>query len=217
MTMGEGGAVLTSDDELMMIATSIRDWGRDCYCAPGSDNTCGRRFSMQFEKLPYGYDHKYVYSHIGYNLKVTDMQAAIGLAQLEKLEGFIEKRKENFNKIMKVLKVYEKYLQFATPTEKSEPSWFGFPITLTKKAPFTRNQLTAHLEKNYITTRLLFAGNLTKQPAYDNVEFRVVGELKNTDYIMENTFFIGVYPGINDEDINTIKKSFDSFFEEKLA
>lgn len=213
MTMGEGGAVLTNDDELMMIATSIRDWGRDCYCAPGADNTCGRRFSMQFEKLPYGYDHKYVYSHVGYNLKVTDMQAAIGVAQLDKLQGFIDKRKENFIKIKKALSLFEKWLSFATPTENSDPSWFGFPITLKKNVGFIREDLTQHIESEYITTRLLFAGNLTKQPAYDYVEFRSVGNLENTDYIMENTFFIGVYPGINDEDILKIQSTFSSFFE----
>lgn len=214
MTMGEGGAVLTSDDELMKIATSFRDWGRDCYCGPGSDNTCGRRFSMQYGKLPVGYDHKYVYSHIGYNLKVTDMQAAIGMAQLEKLPSFIEKRKENFNKIKKELEKYENYFILPEATKNSDPSWFGFPITVKENDKFSRNDLTLYLEKNMIMTRLLFAGNVTKQPAYLDVECRIIGDLENTDYIMNNTFFIGVYPGINDDQIAYIAKVFESFFKE---
>lgn len=214
MTMGEGGAVLTSDDELMKIATSFRDWGRDCYCGPGSDNTCGRRFSMQYGKLPVGYDHKYVYSHIGYNLKVTDMQAAIGMAQLEKLPSFIEKRKENFNKIKKELEKYEDYFILPEATKNSDPSWFGFPITVKENDKFSRNDLTLYLEKNMIMTRLLFAGNVTKQPAYLDVECRIIGDLENTDCIMNNTFFIGVYPGINDDQIAYISKVFESFFKE---
>jgi CDP-6-deoxy-D-xylo-4-hexulose-3-dehydrase len=214
MTMGEGGAVLTSDDELIKIATSFRDWGRDCYCGPGSDNTCGRRFSMQYGKLPVGYDHKYVYSHIGYNLKVTDMQAAIGMAQLEKLPSFIEKRKENFNKIKKELKKYENYFILPEATKNSDPSWFGFPITVKENNKFSRNDLTLYLEKNMIMTRLLFAGNVTKQPAYLDIECRIIGDLDNTDYIMNNTFFIGVYPGINDDQIAYIAKVFESFFGE---
>jgi CDP-6-deoxy-D-xylo-4-hexulose-3-dehydrase len=212
MTMGEGGAVLTNDDDLMKIATSLRDWGRDCYCAPGSDNTCGRRFSMQYGKLPIGYDHKYVYSHIGYNLKVTDMQAAIGMAQLEKLPSFIEKRKDNFSKIMNELKQYEDFLIMPEATKKSDPSWFGFPITVRENDKFSRNDLTKYLEKNMIMTRLLFAGNITKQPAYLEIECKIIGDLKNTDYIMNNTFFIGVYPGINDDQINYISKIFKKFF-----
>lgn len=214
MTMGEGGAVLTSDDELMKIATSFRDWGRDCYCGPGSDNTCGRRFSMQYGKLPVGYDHKYVYSHIGYNLKVTDMQAAIGMAQLEKLPSFIEKRKENFNKIKNELEKYEEYFILPEATKNSDPSWFGFPITVKENDKFSRNDLTIYLEKNMIMTRLLFAGNVTKQPAYLDIECRVIGDLKNSDYIMNNTFFIGVYPGINDEQIAYVAKIFENFFKE---
>lgn len=212
MTMGEGGAVLTNDPKLMKIATSFRDWGRDCYCGPGSDNTCGRRFSMQYGKLPAGYDHKYVYSHIGYNLKVTDMQAAVGMAQLEKLPGFIEKRKENFKKIYGKLVNFEEYLILPKATDKSEPSWFGFPITVKENSKFSRNDLTIYLEKNLIMTRLLFAGNITKQPAYLDIECRVIGDLYNTDYIMNNTFFIGVYPGINDEQIEYISNKFEEFF-----
>lgn len=214
MTMGEGGAVLTNDNELMRIATSFRDWGRDCYCGPGADNTCGKRFNMQYGKLPVGYDHKYVYSHIGYNLKVTDMQAAIGMAQLEKLPLFIEKRKMNFQKIKNVLKKYTKFLILPEATENSDPSWFGFPITVKENNKFYRNDLTIFLERNMIMTRLLFAGNVTKQPAYLDIECRVVKNLSNTDYIMNNTFFIGVYPGIDDEQITYISDVFDRFFKE---
>lgn len=214
ITMGEGGAVLTNDDELMRIATSFRDWGRDCYCGPGADNTCGRRFSMQYGKLPVGYDHKYVYSHIGYNLKVTDMQAAVGMAQLEKLPLFIEKRKENFRKTKVVLEKYNEFLILPEATKNADPSWFGFPITVKENDKFSRNDLTIFLEKNMIMTRLLFAGNVTKQPAYLDIECRIVGELVNTDYIMNNTFFIGVYPEINDEQIAYISEVFDKFFKE---
>lgn len=214
MTMGEGGAVLTNDDELMRIATSFRDWGRDCYCGPGADNTCGKRFSMQYGKLPVGYDHKYVYSNIGYNLKITDMQAAVGMAQLEKLPSFIEKRKENFAKIKNELLKYKEFLIMPEATKNSDPSWFGFPITVNDNEQFSRNELTMYLEKNMIMTRLLFAGNITKQPAYLDIECRIVGDLNNTDYIMNNTFFIGVYPGINDEQVKYIAKVFENFFKE---
>lgn len=214
MTMGEGGAVLTSDDELYKIAVSFRDWGRDCYCAPGSDNTCGRRFTMQYGNLPYGYDHKYVYSHIGYNLKVTDMQAAVGMAQMEKLPHFVARRKENFKKIKASLMKYADFLILPEATPNAEPSWFGFPITVREGAGFTRNELTAHLESNMVMTRLIFAGNITKQPAYLDIDCRIVGDLKNTDTVMNNTFFIGVYPGIDDEQIGYISSVFGSFFKE---
>lgn len=213
MTMGEGGAVLTNDEQLMRIATSFRDWGRDCYCAPGSDNTCGRRFTMQYGNLPYGYDHKYVYSHIGYNLKVTDMQAAVGMAQLQKLPSFIEKRKANFQKLKEALKKYESYLILPEATEHSDPSWFGFPITVRENDQFTRNDLTLFLEQNKIMTRLLFAGNVTKQPAYLDIDCRIIGDLANTDYIMNNTFFVGVYPGIDDAQIKYMSDTFSQFFE----
>lgn len=212
MTMGEGGAVLTNDETLMRIATSFRDWGRDCYCAPGADNTCGRRFSMQHGRLPYGYDHKYVYSHIGYNLKVTDMQAAIGMAQLDKLPTFIEKRKENFVKIKELLMPYQEYLILPEATQNSDPSWFGFPITVKENDKFTRNELTKYLEDNKIMTRLLFAGNVTKQPAYLDAEYRIIGDLENTDCIMNNTFFIGVYPAIGDDQIEYFNDTFIKFF-----
>lgn len=212
ITMGEGGAVLTSDDELYKIAVSFRDWGRDCFCAPGAENTCGRRFTMQYGDLPQGYDHKYVYSHIGYNLKLTDMQAAVGVAQLKKLPSFIEKRKENFRKIRKELEKYSEHLILPEATRNSDPSWFGFPITVKENDRFTRNDLTGYLEKNKVMTRLLFAGNITKQPAYLDIDCRIIGVLKNTDNIMKNTFFIGVYPGIDDEQIAYIAEVFKRFF-----
>ena len=213
MTMGEGGAVLTNDDELYKIAVSFRDWGRDCYCAPGSDNTCGRRFTMQYGNLPQGYDHKYVYSHIGYNLKVTDMQAAVGMAQLEKLPSFIEKRKENFKAIRKELERHSEHLILPEATKNSDPSWFGFPITVKGNSKFTRNDLTGYLEKNMVMTRLLFAGNITKQPAYLDIDCRIIGDLANTDKVMNDTFFIGVYPGINEEQIAYVAEVFDYFFK----
>jgi len=211
MTMGEGGAVLTNNAELIKIATSFRDWGRDCYCAPGADNTCGRRFSMQYGNLPTGYDHKYVYSHIGYNLKLTDMQAAVGMAQLEKLPQFIQQRKDNFQKLRAGLDAYQQDLLLPEATENSDPSWFGFPITVKNNAAFTRNELTRYLEDHKVMTRLIFAGNITKQPAYLEIEHRVIGDLKNTDLVMNNTFFIGVYPGINDQKISYILNQFKDF------
>lgn len=212
ITMGEGGAVLTNNPLLKRIAMSIRDWGRDCYCDPGCDNTCGRRFKGQYGDLPKGYDHKYVYSHIGYNLKVTDMQAAIGVAQLKKLPSFIEIRKENFKKLYNGLKQYEEYLILPKATPNSDPSWFGFPFNIRENNKFKRNNLAEFLEENKILTRQLFAGNMTKQPAYKNVNYRISGNLDNTDYIMHNTIFIGVYPGIDDIRINYILSVFDKFF-----
>lgn len=216
ITMGEGGAVLTNDMELARIATSFRDWGRDCYCGPGSDNTCGRRFTQKFGTLPTGYDHKYVYSHIGYNLKLTDMQAAVGLAQLEKLPDFIKRRKSNFDKICEGLKKYEEYLITPKATEKSDPSWFGLLLTVIENARFIKQDLVLFLEANKIMTRQLFAGNITRQPAYQDIKCRLVGDLKNTDYIMNNSFFIGVYPGINDEKIRYILEIFKKFFSDKI-
>ncbi|MCP4179757.1 MAG: lipopolysaccharide biosynthesis protein RfbH [bacterium] len=213
MTMGEGGAVLTNDLELAQIATSFRDWGRDCYCGPGSDNTCGRRFTQQFGSLPKGYDHKYVYSHVGYNLKITDMQAAVGVAQLEKLPGFIKKRKDNFNKITASLEQYHEYLLLPSATKKSDPSWFGLILSVKENNKFTKNDLILYLEKNKIMTRQIFAGNMIRQPAYENIDCRIVGNLKNTDYVMNNSFFIGVYPGINDKKITYITSIFDKFFK----
>jgi len=213
ITMGEGGAVLTNDPLLRRIILSFRDWGRDCWCEPGHDNTCGKRFSWQLGELPFGYDHKYIYSHIGYNLKVTDMQAAIGVAQLEKLPRFIEARKENFSVLKEYFKIYEQYLILPEPTKKSNPSWFGFPILVRESAPFTRNDIVNYLEQNKIATRMLFGGNLTKQPAYKNTKHKVFGSLNNTDLVMNNLFWIGVYPGLTKEMLNYVCKQFGMFFK----
>ena len=213
MTLGEGGCVLTDDDRLARIARSFRDWGRDCYCGPGENNTCGKRFSQQFGTLPRGYDHKYVYSEIGYNLKVTDMQAAVGVAQLDKLEWFTQKRKENFNKLHQGLKPFENKIILPQPTRNSDPSWFGLLITVRNDVGFTRNDLTGFLEQNKIETRNLFAGNLTRQPAFQNRPMRKINDLINTDFIMHNSFFIGVYPGIDDAQIEYILNVFTKFFQ----
>lgn len=216
MTMGEGGAVYSNDPLLKKILLSMRDWGRDCWCDSGVDNTCEKRFSKQFGSLPFGYDHKYVYSHFGYNLKVTDMQAAVGCAQLEKLTGFIEQRKENYRYLLHGLKQFEHKIQLPCPTENSDPSWFGFLITVKKKAGFTRDDIVRHLELANIQTRMLFAGNLVKHPCFDEMReqgkgYRVVGELKNTDSIMNNTFWIGVYPGMSEEKLAYIVDKIGSF------
>jgi CDP-4-dehydro-6-deoxyglucose reductase, E1 len=211
ITMGEGGCVLTNNEMLGRIIRSVRDWGRDCYCAGGENNTCGKRFSQQFGSLPNGYDHKYVYSHIGYNLKVTDMQAAVGVAQLNKLEGFIAHRKDNFRKIYSLLEPYQERLLLPHATLHSDPAWFGFVLTVKKQAGFTRNDLTGFLEANRIETRPLFGGNLLRQPAFKDLPHRLVGDLANTDIIMENTFFIGVYPGINDNQLDYIDSVFRRF------
>jgi len=197
ITMGEGGAVMTNSPVLQVLADSFRDWGRDCWCDPGKDNTCGKRFAWQLGALPCGYDHKYIYSHIGYNLKPTDMQAALGLSQLEKLPRFIESRKANVRYLAEKLKGAENYFMLPTATPGSDPSWFGFPIGIREEAPFTRDQLIQELESKKIATRLLFGGNLLRQPAYEEVTYRVVGELKNTDYILKNVFWLGVFPGLN--------------------
>lgn len=213
ITMGEGGAVVTGSDILGRIARSIRDWGRDCYCAGGENNTCGKRFSQQFGTLPFGYDHKYVYTHIGYNLKATDMQAAVGLAQFAKLANFIERRKINFQKFLAMLENYQDRLLLPQATPHSDPSWFGFVITVREDAGFTRNDLTHFLEANHIETRNLFSGNLLRQPAFMNIEHRVVGDLTNTDIIMERTFFIGVYPGIDNDQLDYINSVFARFMQ----
>lgn len=205
MTMGEGGAVLTSNPRLKKIAESFRDWGRDCWCPPGKDNTCCKRFDQQFADLPEGYDHKYVYSHVGYNLKVSDMQAAIGCSQLNKLPGFIEKRNKNTETLIKLIKEkipnHEELLMLPTALPNATASWFGFAITLKNG---NRRQLVNFLEQNKIGTRLLFAGNLTRQPLYKDKEYRVVGELKNTDVIMNNTFWVGIYPALDETHMNYI-------------
>jgi len=212
MTMGEGGCVLTNNEELAMIARSFRDWGRDCYCGPGENNTCGKRFTQQFGDLPRGYDHKYVYTHIGYNLKVTDMQAAIGVAQLDKLPTFIEKRKDNFSKLLSGLKQFEEKISLPVATPKSDPCWFGFPISVRKGSKINRNELSGFLEGKNIETRTLFGGNLIKQPAFKDIEYRQVSNLENTDFVMDHTFFIGVYPGIDDRQVDYVLSSFEQFF-----
>jgi len=215
LTMGEGGAVLTDDPLLRKIILSFRDWGRDCWCEPGKDNTCGKRFSRQLGKLPFGYDHKYIYSHIGYNLKVTDMQAAIGIKQLKKLPKFIAKRKENFEVLYNGLKKYKKYFILPQATENSEPSWFGFPLLVKEDAPFTRAEIVSFLEQNGIATRMLFGGNLTRQPAYEDIRCKIHGPLKNTDLVMNNLFWIGVYPGLTEEMIDFVIGRFKEFFKTK--
>jgi len=207
ITMGEGGAVLTDKPNLQVLIDSFRDWGRDCWCEPGVDNTCGKRFDWQLGTLPCGYDHKYTYSHVGYNLKATDMQAALGVSQMDKLPEFIAKRKANFGYLKNVLKPLEEFLVLPEATPNSDPSWFGFPIGVKKDAPFKRDQLTAALEARKIGTRLLFAGNLTRQPAYEGWEYRVVGGLTNTDYVMSNVFWIGVFPGLTEEMLDFIAKT----------
>ena len=219
MTMGEGGAVYTNDSELHRIVNSMRDWGRDCWCPSGHDNTCGCRFTQQFGELPLGYDHKYVYSHFGYNLKVTDMQAAIGCAQLEKLPGFIEARQRNWQYLKDNLKDMDKYLILPEATENSSPSWFGFMMTVKKDAPFTRDQLVRHLEENKIQTRMLFAGNLTKHPCFDEMRnsksgYRIIADLKNTDNIMNNSLWVGVYPGMTKAILSEIAKNINTFISQ---
>jgi len=211
MTMGEGGCVVTDDDKLAGIVRSFRDWGRDCYCSGGESNTCGKRFSQQFGSLPSGYDHKYVYSHIGYNLKLTEMQAAVGCAQLDKLEGFIARRKQNYRRLVDIFKPYEGRLILPSATEHSDPSWFAFAMTVRPDAGFTRNELTLFLETNRIETRNLFSGNLLRHPAFENINCRIVGDLKNTDLITNNTFFIGVYPGIGQPQLDKIADTFARF------
>ena len=202
ITMGEGGAVMTDSPKLKSIVESFRDWGRDCWCPTGVDNTCGKRFGWQIGGLPHGYDHKYIYSHIGYNLKATDMQAAVGVAQLDRLPDFIAARRANFNRLYKSLKPYEEFFILAEPTAHSDPSWFGFPLTIRPDAPFTRTELGNHLVNAKIGIRQFFAGNLTLQPAYRDVNYRVVGNLINTDTVMNHNLWTGVYPGLNHEMID---------------
>lgn len=212
MTMGEGGAVFTNNDQLITIAESFRDWGRDCYCAPGCDDTCGNRFGQQFGKLPHGYDHKYVYAHLGYNLKITDMQAACGLAQLKRLPEFIEKRNANFEYLKNRLASVTDFIELTEPTENSTPSWFGFPVTLKETAGVSRVDLTKYLDQNKIGTRLLFAGNLIRQPYFEGIEYRVVGELNNTDITMNQTLWLGIYPGLGNEHLNYVAEKLEEFF-----
>jgi CDP-4-dehydro-6-deoxyglucose reductase, E1 len=211
ITTGEGGMVVTDDDELARIARSVRDWGRDCYCAGGENNTCGKRFGQQFGSLPHGYDHKYVYSHLGYNLKATDMQAAVGCAQLARLDGFIAARKRNHARLLQALRPYEDRLVLPVAPPHTDPSWFCFVITVREDAGFTRNELTGFLEANRIETRNLFSGNLLRHPAFEDIECRVVGELTNSDAVMNRTFFVGVYPGIDDARMDYMIRAFGRF------
>ncbi len=213
ITMGEGGCVLTRHSQLKKLVESFRDWGRDCWCDPGVANTCGTRFGWQLGDLPEGYDHKYIYSHIGYNLKMTDMQAAVGVAQLEKLPTFIELRKRNWQLLHDGLKPYEEFFILPQPTPNSDPSWFGFLLSVRPEAPFSRNELVQFLEANQVATRLLFSGNITRQPAYQNINYRVVGDLSQTDLVMNHTFWIGVYPRITPEMIDYVLAVFARFLE----
>ncbi len=216
MTMGEGGAIFTDNPVLKKIIESLRDWGRDCFCAPGQNNTCGKRFEWKLGELPEGYDHKYIYSNLGYNLKITEMQAAIGLGQISKLSEFIKIRKKNFSYLKNKLNKFKKYLILPEPTIHSEPSWFGFPITVRENTPFTKNDLVNFLSSKLIDTRPLFAGNLTKQPYFENVKYKIVEDLTNTDLIMNNTFWIGVFPGLTNEMLDYVIEQFETFFNQKL-
>jgi CDP-4-dehydro-6-deoxyglucose reductase, E1 len=211
ITTGEGGAVITKDEKLAAIIRSFRDWGRDCYCAGGENNTCGKRFSQQFGTLPYGYDHKYVYSEIGYNLKMTDLQAAIGSAQMEKLHGFCESRKSNFNRHYRIFSKYNRFFILPEATKDSDPAWFSFIVTLKKDTPFSREELVNYLNNNLIETRNLFAGNMTRHPCFKNVKYKVQGTLTNTDYIMDHTFFLGTYPGLTEDMFSHIEKILGEF------
>ncbi|TFY92291.1 lipopolysaccharide biosynthesis protein RfbH [Pseudomonas nabeulensis] len=212
ITMGEGGAVFTNNPTLKVIAESFRDWGRDCYCAPGCDNTCGDRFGQQYGSLPQGYDHKYVYAHLGYNLKITDMQAACGLAQLERAQNFIDTRKRNFKLLKERLSSLSEFLEIAEATPNSDPSWFGFPVTLKESSGVNRVDLLKYLDQQKIGTRLLFAGNLTRQPYFQNIEYRVVGELTNTDRTMNQTFWLGVQPSLGQEHFDFVGEKLEEFF-----
>lgn len=212
ITMGEGGAVFTRSAELKPIIESIRDWGRDCYCQPGCDNTCGSRFSQQHGTLPFGYDHKYVYSHVGYNLKITDMQAACGLAQLDRVDDFVAVRRRNFDLLTERLKGMEEIFILPKATPDSDPSWFGFPLMLRDGVDAKRVDVTRFLDQNKIGTRLLFAGNLTRQPYFANVDHRVVGELTQTDRVMNNTFWLGLYPALGAEHFDYVGSKLEEFF-----
>ncbi|MEL6268650.1 MAG: lipopolysaccharide biosynthesis protein RfbH [Chloroflexota bacterium] len=202
MTMGEGGAVLTNKPRLKKLLESFRDWGRDCWCAPGKDNTCGKRFDWDLGDLPHGYDHKYIYSHVGYNLKVTDMQAAVGVSQLKKVPGFIAARKYNWQRLREGLADLEEHFILPEATPNSDPSWFGFALTVRPESPLQRNDVIRYIEDRHVKTRLLFGGNLIRQPAYKDLNYRVVGDLTNTDIVMNGTFWIGVYPGLTDAHID---------------
>jgi CDP-6-deoxy-D-xylo-4-hexulose-3-dehydrase len=211
ITMGEGGAVFTNNAELKLIMDSFRDWGRDCYCPPGKDNTCGKRFCWKLGDLPEGYDHKYTYSHLGYNLKISDMQAACALAQMDRVDDFIAARRRNFGFLKSRLAKSEEFLLLPHATPGSEPSWFGFPITLKKEAPVSRVELISYLDQNRIGTRLLFAGNLTRQPYMIGRNFRVSGELANSEIVMNQTFWLGVYPGLTEEHLDFVATKIENY------
>lgn len=213
ITMGEGGCVSTNDPNLKIIIESFRDWGRDCYCPTGKDNTCGKRFDWQLGSLPHGYDHKYIFSHIGYNLKLTDMQAAIGLAQLAKLPDFVEARKRNWQYLQEGLKPFEEHIIFPEAMKNSEPSWFGFVMTTRPGSPVNRSELVNFLEINKIATRHIFGGNLVRQPAYQNIEMRVASTLSNSDYVMNNSFVMGVYPGLDQSNLDYMIDTCERFFK----
>jgi len=215
ITMGEGGAVFTNRQILFKALESIRDWGRDCWCEPGCDNTCGVRFNWKLGDLPHGYDHKYIYSHLGYNLKITDMQASVGLSQLKHLKSFITKRRKNFFRLYKNLTALEEFIVLPEATKNSNPSWFGFPISIRKNVKFKRRDLLMYLDKRNIGNRLLFAGNITKQPYMKGRKYRVASDLNNTDFVMNNTFWIGTYPGINNNMVDYMSDCITKFFKVK--
>ena len=213
ITTGEGGAICTNDTQLALLVRAFRDWGRDCYCVGGENNTCGKRFSQKFGNLPFGFDHKYVYSEIGYNLKMTDIQAAIGAAQIDKLPYFCDRRKENFKEWTRIFSKYSDYFILPKATKNSDPSWFAFIVTLKRGTPFTRDELTGFLNTKLIETRNLFAGNMTKQPGFIKKNWRIVDHLKNTDLIMNNTFFLGTYPGLTEEMFSYAESVLEEFFK----
>lgn len=217
ITMGEGGAVFTNRALLRRIVESMRDWGRDCWCAPGKDNTCNKRFAWQLGDLPFGYDHKYTYSHAGYNLKITDMQAAVGLAQLNRLDSFISARRHNFDRLKAGLAAFEEYFILPEPTPKSTPSWFGFILTLREGTPFSRDELIQYLNACHIGTRLLFGGNLLRQPYMKGRNYRVVGDLTNADIVTERTFWIGVFPGLTDAHIDYVIDRISTYVRDRAA
>jgi CDP-4-dehydro-6-deoxyglucose reductase, E1 len=217
ITTGEGGCVLADDGRLKTLVESFRDWGRDCWCAPGEDNTCGKRFGMQLGDLPAGYDHKYIFSHVGYNMKMTDLQAAVGVAQLDKLPGFVEARRRNWARLREALAPYEEAFVLPEPTPDSEPSWFGFALVVRPEAPFDRDALVAWLEQNRVGTRQLFGGNLLRQPAYAGIEHRAPGGLEESDLMMTNAFWVGVYPGITESMLDYVIETFARFFRVKAA
>ncbi len=212
ITMGEGGAIYTQSEKLKSIIESFRDWGRDCYCAPGCDNTCGERFNQQFGELPHGYDHKYTYSHMGYNLKISDMQAACGLAQMDRIEEFVTVRKNNFKFLSEGLASCKEFLILPEATTNSDPSWFGFPVTLREDCNIERVELLKYLDQHNIGSRLLFAGNLTRQPYFKDLNYRIQGNLKNTDIVMNNTFWLGLYPGLDKKMLSYTIETIESYF-----